>query len=177
MFEFFYGWRRKMGTATLLIALLFMGGWIRSFVVDDYIAFPFLFCVEAGSWSLDGLASKNESLVLYAYVLPPIYELGPDSEEIPLASSGSTIPAAEPALKEHEPADALSACSESEAAADEWTIVGESAVSCQAIIIGCCIFPPEPVVTLPFCWIVMPLTLLSAYLLLWNPRKPVSTPL
>ena len=35
MGEFFRGWRRKIGMLTLMLALVFMGGWVRSLVVRD----------------------------------------------------------------------------------------------------------------------------------------------
>ena len=40
MLEFFYGWRRKAGTITLVMALGFVGGWIRSLSVTDSCQFP-----------------------------------------------------------------------------------------------------------------------------------------
>jgi NADH:ubiquinone oxidoreductase subunit H len=36
MRAFFAGWRRKVGLVTLVIAMVFMGGWLRCFVVDDF---------------------------------------------------------------------------------------------------------------------------------------------
>jgi hypothetical protein len=40
MGEFFKGWRRKVGSLTLVLALVFMVGWVRSFYVSDVILFP-----------------------------------------------------------------------------------------------------------------------------------------
>lgn len=37
MKEFFKGWRRKVGCVTLAAACLFVAGWVRSTVVDDYV--------------------------------------------------------------------------------------------------------------------------------------------
>jgi len=37
MREFFRGWRRKIGVATLLMALVLMGGWVRSLYVVDTV--------------------------------------------------------------------------------------------------------------------------------------------
>ena len=39
MGDFFHGWRRKTGCATLLMALAFMAGWVRSFTVGDDFKF------------------------------------------------------------------------------------------------------------------------------------------
>jgi hypothetical protein len=35
MREFFWGWKRKCGVVTLLIACVFAAGWVRSCTVDD----------------------------------------------------------------------------------------------------------------------------------------------
>lgn len=39
MREFFKPWRRKLGVATLGLALAAIGGWIRSFFITDYVQF------------------------------------------------------------------------------------------------------------------------------------------
>lgn len=38
MRECFRGWRRKIGVLTLMMALVFMGGWVRSFSIKDEIS-------------------------------------------------------------------------------------------------------------------------------------------
>lgn len=40
MGEFFHGWRRKVGLLTLVMACLFLGGCVRSFVAHDSVGFP-----------------------------------------------------------------------------------------------------------------------------------------
>jgi hypothetical protein len=40
MNNFFHGWRRKVGCVTLVVALGFMGGWIRSLSVTDFCQLP-----------------------------------------------------------------------------------------------------------------------------------------
>ena len=40
MGEYFHGWKRKLGVMTLAVACLFMAGWIRSFLVHDQIQIP-----------------------------------------------------------------------------------------------------------------------------------------
>lgn len=40
MHSFFHGWRRKTGFVTLVMALAFVGGWIRSLSVTDSWQFP-----------------------------------------------------------------------------------------------------------------------------------------
>ncbi len=39
MGDFFHGWRRKAGCVTLFVALLFMAGWVRSFGIGDDFKF------------------------------------------------------------------------------------------------------------------------------------------
>jgi hypothetical protein len=174
MREFFHGWRRKAGIATLLVALLFMAGWIRSFVVEDYFALPFEF--EIGGRTLVGLAAENQSLVFYADALESESDLEPDPVDTPLADTGATIPDAGPARQEDEPADALSVISEAESVADEWVQVGGPiSVSSQSITITCMFPLPVPLVSVHFGWIVLPLTLLSGWLILWKPRQFVSS--
>ncbi len=40
MYEFFHGWRRKLGVVTLVMACVAMGGWVRSQYVQDTILLP-----------------------------------------------------------------------------------------------------------------------------------------
>jgi hypothetical protein len=40
MREFFAGWRKKIGALTLLTACLLMAGWVRSLIVDDIVIIP-----------------------------------------------------------------------------------------------------------------------------------------
>jgi hypothetical protein len=40
MGDFFKGWRRKAGCVTLLMVCMFAAGWLRSFFVTDLILFP-----------------------------------------------------------------------------------------------------------------------------------------
>jgi len=53
MFEFFRGWRRKIGVQTLVLACVFMAGWVRSLSKVDSISVP---CGDAlyGVQSIDG---------------------------------------------------------------------------------------------------------------------------
>ena len=66
MGEFFKGWRRKVGVVTLAMALVFMGGWVRSLVIDDFMEFPFADdSLSPTQETFSGLATRNQSLVLY----------------------------------------------------------------------------------------------------------------
>ena len=35
MGDFFHGWRRKIGVVTLVMALVFVSGWVRSLCAED----------------------------------------------------------------------------------------------------------------------------------------------
>ncbi len=39
MWEFFRGWRRKIGVVTLVIAYMFAAGWVRSLFIEDTLVF------------------------------------------------------------------------------------------------------------------------------------------
>ena len=39
MREFFHGWRRKAGVAALVIACVLMGAWVRSRIIEDVVFF------------------------------------------------------------------------------------------------------------------------------------------
>ena len=189
MGEVFRGWRRKWGVAVLALALVFAGGWVRSFVVEDFIEFPFV--DSSVDRALSGLATEEQMLVLYVFSKDTDLNLEPDRTGVPLANdvvansdpepepmtnvlSDAVMPAAPPhadGSREFEPADALFPASASESAEDEWITVGGSAsVSTHATIISCSFGRPQtPLVRIPFWSIVIPLTLLAAWLLLWKP--------
>lgn len=53
MLDFFYGWRRKLGCVTLMMALLFVGAWIRSLNNFDVINCPLgqEYAIAITSWN------------------------------------------------------------------------------------------------------------------------------
>jgi len=57
MRQFFHGWRRKFGVVTLVLALLLLGMWIRSLIIQDTAVY-----MSAGK--LRQLRSYNSKLVL-----------------------------------------------------------------------------------------------------------------
>lgn len=57
MWDVFHGWKRKVGVATLLIAVAFAGGWARSKLIGDEFEF------ESGPASTQALESFNGSLL------------------------------------------------------------------------------------------------------------------
>jgi hypothetical protein len=56
MGDFFHGWRRKAGCVTLVAAMIFMSGWIRSLTRFDVINCPL------GNNCAIALASWNDAL-------------------------------------------------------------------------------------------------------------------
>lgn len=56
MWEFFRGWRRKVGMVTLVMACLFMAGWLRSRCVIDRFFFSQRHSMHA-MFSMDGVVS------------------------------------------------------------------------------------------------------------------------
>ena len=63
MGDFFHGWRRKFGCMTLMLSAMFMCGWMRSLVVDDFIEFPIT--ADTDNETLSGLATQKQALILY----------------------------------------------------------------------------------------------------------------
>lgn len=57
MREFFHGWRRKIGCVTLVMALVFVVGWIRNLVVMDVLLVP------SGSHSMEHCVSVDHVFV------------------------------------------------------------------------------------------------------------------
>jgi hypothetical protein len=120
MHEFFNGWRRKAGCVTLMIALLFMGGWIRSTTDRDTAV------IRTGTNSFFGFESEDGSMRLAHF-----------SSDHPVTFFGNFE-------------------FESDLRSD--------ALSLMAVV------PSELRFAVPYWSIAVPLTLLSAYLILWKPR-------
>lgn len=158
MREFFRGWKRKSGVVTLLIACLFLAAWVRSITVHDAVIIGFrsnTFAVESRSHDLYGLAliaknGRREKMIF-----------------IPRSALISDETMSRPSVIG--PADS------------RWEIaLGKFSIKGASGLIG---FPsdllPTPgqpipfsnfLVQVPYWSIVVPLTLLSAYLLI---RKQV----
>lgn len=68
MANYFSSPRRKFGVGVLLVAMLFMAGWIRSLFVDDFYEWPFANVADdIESMRLTGIATRNQSLHLYLF--------------------------------------------------------------------------------------------------------------
>ena len=65
MREFFRGWRRKAGLATLGMALLLMAAWMRSIVVTDVIVVPDVIAISTEPATCDQLMSHRGRVSLF----------------------------------------------------------------------------------------------------------------
>lgn len=142
MREFFQGWRRKAGYATLVIAIAFTAGWIRSPRIHD-------------DWSWQ-LGSTAHAVMSHRGTIYWIRAFG-----LPRKNAG--------------PYWNMYAIEEVEAGPDTWARAIE--VEWRWDFLG---FHAGAMIVsfiLPYWSIVIPLTLLSAYLILWKPRpKPKGEP-
>lgn len=139
MREFFQGWKRNIGVATLMLACVFAAGWLRTFSVGE--AFDMGRYVVA---SLDG------SIVV----------VGPREDALSFPDWNSDEPrlAKDELKKLNEDVTGWRWCGVVCGRIDDSTEQGTS------------------VWILPYTVIVLPLTLLTAFLLLSRPRKPAAVP-
>jgi hypothetical protein len=83
MKEFFKGWRRKLGVVTLLMACVFMAGWLvipGSWFEDETVGLDFTISAGATGFSVNwqgfsstfGLSSEFEWLIPYWSVTIPL---------------------------------------------------------------------------------------------------------
>ena len=162
MSGFFNGWRRKWGILTLAIALLFAVGWARSLVVDEFIDFPF------DDDSLSGLETQDQSLAVYWFSRAQETDTERPSSSTEPTSDVSTNPDTEPTPTAIEVAIPTFDAPEADGSTDEWIVVGSGSIRSHTTVISCSFPSPEPRFRIPFSLIVIPLTLLSAWLLIWN---------
>lgn len=117
MREFFHGWRRKVGVVTLVMALVMMALWIRSYVLFDQI------------FVLGNLVLSNSGCIVWDWQGWG----GPDANFLHFYSDRAS------------PFDV------------DWYFGTDG-------------------IRLPYWIVTIPLTLLTAYLILWKPReKPKNT--
>lgn len=112
MHEFFHGWRRKFGVATLVMACVVLGMWIRSYaLVDQIFVFGNILISNSGCmvWDWQGWGGPDANILhFYSDLASPFDE--------------------------------------------DWYFGADG-------------------IRLPYWIIAIPLTLLSAYLILWQPRQ------
>ena len=134
MGNYFKPWRRKIGVMTLLIALLFMAGWLRSQTRTDEVRIggnggTLHLLISANNWI--GWIMRYESRHTNPRTLPSFWETEGVSDYTPFDNIGGT---------------------------------GELFS----------ITTPLPYLILPYYIIVLPITFISAFLLLSNPHKSTS---
>ena len=149
MSEFFKPWRRKVGCVTLAMACVFMAGWVRSRTANDYVLIPTNsagYFVGADSHGLCWIQSQNLDFPDFWYVVQ-----GP--------GVSFEFNAAYQRPLDH---NAAATCS-------QW--LGFQIIQINSNILG----PRSRELkwVLPYWSIVLPLTLLSAYLLL-SKQSPIN---
>lgn len=144
MGEFFKGWKRKVGVVTLVMALVFMGGWIRSRSKSD------LLMVRFGESAILNFSSDQCGL---GWAFGTWF-----GTSFPI-STGWTSRPINPSRTADPLADHVPAC--------RWDFAGfhfgSSGTNLFRIRFAACY--------MSYWHIVVPLTLLSAYLLLTKPHK------
>lgn len=162
MSEFFRGWRRKIGVLTLLLACVLMGGWLRSLRAVNNVAFTI------GGHSLVQLISRDEALAVRRIKSRlAVKELSVDRVSLigfqaPQGNSTGNL-----AINVDPPARTA------EGSPFDWIMKR------YGFEIGNCADKQFPlqifVVRVPYWFMVIPLTLISAYLFLTKPRQSNQT--
>ncbi|WP_397570114.1 hypothetical protein [Schlesneria sp. T3-172] len=155
MREFFRGWRRKAGCVTLVMACNFAGGWLRTFYVGDGIDIGRV-VVGSLEGSLVVVGSLEGSLVVVGSLEGSLVVVGTMEESLYFPEWNCEEPRA--AKEELKSLDEI---------VKGWRWCG---VVCGRI--DALSDRGASVWIVPYVYLVVPLTLLSAYLLLSKPRQP-----
>jgi hypothetical protein len=149
MREFFRGWRRKVGCVTLVMACVVTGVWVRSTYYSDRFYYRTDKSIHSQYSSLGRLSCKSEFRIIRI-----------DPASFPVRKSWRTYMG--PNRPNHD---------------DRLTQIGLKWISAS----GGFEFSKKEVLgvttyhlTVPYLPIAVPLTVLSAYLLFWKPRKRAS---
>jgi len=149
MSEFFHGWRRKAGCVLLVMALVFMGGWIRSRIIEDRVEYS----TREDTTDI-WISSDNEFGVIRHFVDQEKYsKINPD-ETITLGPSYPTWSTAPSGTAEFSSLNGRR----------RWLGIGIADMETDDGSGYMC-------VTACYWSIALPLTLLSAYLLLWPGKR------
>ena len=155
------GLRRKAGTISLLLALVFTGGWVHSLAIDDYYSVSIDDFVEipVENLAIAGIAIEKHSLFLLSYRRPQfIYET--------TAATGEYVASIKDGVTEIRFVDLADLES-------QYQIGQQSSAQSPDIELDSSIrfgLGIEPLLKIPFWAMAIPLTLLSAYLLLAKSR-------
>jgi hypothetical protein len=161
MGEFFRGWRRKAGCVTLVMACVLMAGWVRSVAYVDVISY-----MRERSWMR--LESIEQIIVLsiarsdrtFDRLFQAYSEQFANHVE---ALNSSILLELEPQLEEN---GCFFVARESHA--KQWYGF------CRGVVLTSS--TRRVIWTIPYYSIVLPLTAISAWLLITNPRKPAQKP-
>jgi hypothetical protein len=142
MKSFFRGWRRKLGVVTLVMALVLMGGWVRSRMIGERLAFrthqeQFVFL------------GSNSGILSYCTLTGRI---------------GSPI-----TIYQNWPAEPQIQQNVVMRQDGHWGVIHfrkTTSTTSPRIVFDS--------LEIPYWSVTIPLTLLSAYLILWKPRKQPS---
>ena len=142
MREFFKGWRRKVGALMLVMACVAMLGWVRSFPFDEAVWFP------TGKRSYSGLISQSGFLVWVSFHHEADAQRAPDFFDWQSQASLGTTP-----FEDYSTWKVL------------WNWNEFSSISNES--------PGEQQTRwiAPYWSIVLPVTLIAAYLLLSKPSE------
>ncbi len=143
MGDFFHRWQRKIGVVVLILALVFMGGWVRSFVVADgiHILNDDFFSVSGGLfWQRTLSKNANRSISFTSWEdFDPLFDY--DKWGFGFGAGG-----------------------------DETNLFSSKTGGIVGVV-------KTTFYRVPYWFIAMPLTLLSAYLLVIAPRSAnIKTP-
>jgi len=161
MWEFFRGWRRKAGILTLVMACLFMAGWIRSIETQD----QFVLCYDPPDYFR--FISYHGSLIWKRH-----YDMSSVQRVFPRFEQRSWSYAT------NKTADI-----DSPYAIDFQGMITQSKSESYGFVFTSVIIPDHKISlwAAPYWSIVLPLTLLSAFLLLTKPlpstQKKTSEPI
>jgi hypothetical protein len=146
MRDFFHGWRRKAGIVSLLPALLLMGGWIRSDYIADFII-----------WA----AFKNRTETLFSAENKLTWQTHHHSSEITDYPRWTTSVLDQSIASDGEDPD------------NQYTTWRFRFLGFEAGELDFPIAPGEKFsfCSIPYWFMVIPLTLLSASLVLWTPQE------
>lgn len=153
MGNYFTPWRRKAGVMSLVVACVFMGGWVRSMFRADCIGIRPYQSVVCSVGSYSGLLS---------------FDISPLMEDPPLLTCGSITLSTFRRMKSHQNGSIDD---------DIWFVPAQQ----RANWIGEVFFRSKPISNtvrrqIPYWAVVIPLTLLSTYLLASNTRPTKSLP-
>lgn len=166
--DFFKPWRRRFGVLTLGLACVLMAGWVRTFFFTDRVSSPFGKTTNISLWSF----RSNLRLVTSPQASKLRWSSFPSSQDVTFGWNNEirtaiTFPGWGGGGIDEDPNDPTREC-------DLW--------SCPLNLLGCAVYLRSAdkrtkggmAIVIPYWSLVIPLTLLSAYLLFGKPR-PANT--